>query len=535
MGTVYRALHVDLAKDFAVKLLRPEVARTDEAARRFEREAEAMSRLRHPGCVAVTDFGRADDGSPFLVMEFLDGKSLAGSLADEGRLSASRAVSIAVQILDAVDAAHATGVVHRDLKPENVMLAPYGVKILDFGIAKILAAGETGITDAQAVFGTPEYLSPEQALGETADERADLYAIGVMLYEMLAGRRPFTGAKMEVIGQHLTREPAPLDSTLWPVVKRALAKKREDRFQSAADFRSALQEVSSADPASASAPASAPDPETVPDETRPLGSAPPDPGSGPLPLPATAPGARRLRLLLPLSLLFLFTALLWLFWPDPPARSDRASAIDVARLALLSDRDVPAARAEAERLARGHPRDAAVLLQLGHLLFAGKDAEPARAMAAYREVVRLDPGLVNGDPRVVEHLAATFGDEVHGEDAFRLAESLGAPAGPAFVAFAGKARRAAPLRRAIRAAEKVGAGDRLDKLRLFAQLLEDGPSCEERREACLYLKATGDSRAIPHLEKALARREGFRAAEEPNACIAAELRDALDALRQKQE
>jgi serine/threonine-protein kinase len=533
MGTVYRALHVDLAKDFAVKLLRPEVARTDEAARRFEREAEAMSRLRHPGCVAVTDFGRADDGSPFLVMEFLDGKSLAGMLADEGRLGAARAVSIAMQILDAVDAAHATGVVHRDLKPENVMLAPYGVKILDFGIAKILAAGESGITDAQAVFGTPEYLSPEQALGETADERADLYAIGVMLYEMLAGRRPFTGAKMEVIGQHLTREPAPLDSPLWPVTKRALAKKREDRFQTAAEFRAALQAVSHSGPVPVPAPQ--PDPAETPDETRPLGSAPPDPDSGPLPAPTSAPGARRLRLLLPLSSLFLLAALLWLFWPDAPARSDRAAALDVARLALLSDRDLPAARAEAERLARAHPRDAVVLLQLGHLLFSGKDAEPARAMAAYREVIRLDPGLVNGDRRVVEHLAATFGDEVHGEDAFRLAESLGAPAGPAFVAFAGKARRTAPLRRAIRAAEKVGVGDQLDKLRLFAQLLEDGPSCEERREACLYLKATGDPRAIPHLEKALARREGFRAAEEPNACIAAELRDALDALRQKQK
>ena len=265
MGAVYRAHHTTLKREVAVKVLLPDFGGKDEFVRRFEREAESASRLAHPNIIAVTDFGRTPEGLLFLVMEYLVGQSLTAAIR-LGPLVPLRALAITRQILLGLGHAHAAGIVHRDLKPDNIMLVERDgqadvVKILDFGIAKITDAqpgsGREALTQAGVIFGTPEYLSPEQALGAVVDARADLYAAGVILFEMLTGRRPFESEdKVRIISMHLSHavpklfEANPAISVPLPieqVVMQALEKEREHRFSSASAFLSALEDAEKVD------------------------------------------------------------------------------------------------------------------------------------------------------------------------------------------------------------------------------------------------------------------------------------------------
>lgn len=198
MGAVFEAEHVHMKKLVALKVLHPRLLINPEVVARFEREAVAAGRLQHPGIVGATDFGRLKDGSFYLALEYVDGRSLADVLNHEGAMDPERAVHVAIQVNSALCAAHSAGIVHRDLKPDNVMLVRTGddedfVKVLDFGIAKLTtgAGQKEGLTRAGLVFGTPEYMSPEQAMGHEADARSDLYGVGMLLYEMLAGKSPF--------------------------------------------------------------------------------------------------------------------------------------------------------------------------------------------------------------------------------------------------------------------------------------------------------------------------------------------------------
>jgi eukaryotic-like serine/threonine-protein kinase len=196
MGAVFRATHVYMRKEVAIKVLRPDLTASGEIVERFRREAEIAASLDHPNIVRVSDFGRSPEGYLFLVMELLHGESLFDRIRREGSLPPDEAVPILVQICHALEAAHARCVVHRDLKPENVFLARNAqggetTKILDFGIAKIADAANVGTTQAGMVVGTPEYLAPEQALGVAVDARADLYAVGLIAWRTLVGRHPF--------------------------------------------------------------------------------------------------------------------------------------------------------------------------------------------------------------------------------------------------------------------------------------------------------------------------------------------------------
>ncbi len=218
MGAVYRAEHIQLQKTVALKVLNREMASHREAALRFEREAMVSAKIQHPHVVNATDSGRLPDGSLYLVLEYVSGRSLRELSDAEGKLAPQRALGIGAQIADALAAAHRAEIVHRDLKPGNVMLLsqegnPEFVKVLDFGLARVVGGASPGepLTQTGSIFGTPEYMSPEQARGEVVDHRADLYALGVILYELLAGRPPFQAPELvAVLIKHLQEAPPPL-------------------------------------------------------------------------------------------------------------------------------------------------------------------------------------------------------------------------------------------------------------------------------------------------------------------------------------
>jgi len=217
MGKVYAAEHVMMHKRLAVKVLHRELTVVPELVARFEREAMAAANIDHPNIASATDFGKLEDESVFIALELVEGVCLRDAIA-KGPIPLRRALHITQQIAAALGAAHALSIVHRDLKPENVMLVerdadPDFVKVLDFGVAKVPigdnAGGPGAITRVGTVFGTPEYIPPEQALGQPSDGRADLYSLGIILFEMLTGVRPFTStSKVNLVGMHLS-EPAP--------------------------------------------------------------------------------------------------------------------------------------------------------------------------------------------------------------------------------------------------------------------------------------------------------------------------------------
>lgn len=254
MGTVYRATHLGLVRPVAVKILKPEFAASPEVTERFMREARTMARLRHSRAAIIFDAGKLDDNRPFIVMEFVEGVTLAEALAREGRFAPERAVRVAAEVCDVLAEAHRLGIVHRDLKPSNIMLTERGVCVLDFGIAKILqtsaeATAAYTTTDSALIIGTPRYMSPEQCVGHRVGPSSDLYSLGVVLYEMLAGRPPFMDVLQSAVLVKQAIATAPLLLALQPELPRALAlvvhgllaKNPAHRPKSAQDSRLMLQ------------------------------------------------------------------------------------------------------------------------------------------------------------------------------------------------------------------------------------------------------------------------------------------------------
>jgi len=256
MGRVYRAEQTNLGRTVAVKIIHPHLVGEENAAARFITEARAASRLNHPNSVGIIDFGKSPDGQLYLVMEFLRGRDLARVTYEDGPLPFRRIVDVLRQALAALAEAHNEDIIHRDLKPENIILEPVRsggdfVKVVDFGLAKMRAeTQQPSITSPGIVCGTPEYMSPEQARGDGLDARSDLYAVGVILYQLLTGRLPFEAeSPTQVVLAHLTqppqdpREVAPdrrIPPPLAAAVLKALAKEAKDRFQDADEFSSAL-------------------------------------------------------------------------------------------------------------------------------------------------------------------------------------------------------------------------------------------------------------------------------------------------------
>ena len=260
MGRVYRAEQSVLGRTVAVKVIHPHLLSDENSAVRFMTEARAASQLNHPNSIAVFDFGRTDDGQPYLVMEFLRGKDLARVAWEEGPLPFARIVDVLRQVLAALGEAHDLGIVHRDLKPENVILEPLRrggdfVKVVDFGLAKLKATDgqSTSVTSPGIVCGTPDYMAPEQGRGDPIDGRSDLYAVGVILFQLLTGRLPFEAdSPTQVVMMHLSipvpdpRQVAPernIPESLVDVCLKALAKDAASRYQDAIEFADGLKQA----------------------------------------------------------------------------------------------------------------------------------------------------------------------------------------------------------------------------------------------------------------------------------------------------
>ncbi|MBX3271253.1 MAG: serine/threonine protein kinase, partial [Sandaracinaceae bacterium] len=258
MGTVFEARHAWTGRRVAVKLLKPALAAERNVRERFLREARAAAALEHDNAVSVLDMGETDDGTVFLVLELLRGRTLADLLAERGRLGADEALSILLPVIDALGAAHARGFLHRDVKPENIFLtaSAAGVlvpKLLDFGLAKALVESPSSVQTATGlVLGTPHYMSPEQASGaRELTPATDVWSAGVVLYECLSGQLPFGGSTLTAVLLAIVSSPAPplatrapdLSPALAAAVDRALATAPADRYASMAALREALEEA----------------------------------------------------------------------------------------------------------------------------------------------------------------------------------------------------------------------------------------------------------------------------------------------------
>jgi tRNA A-37 threonylcarbamoyl transferase component Bud32/cytochrome c-type biogenesis protein CcmH/NrfG len=518
MGAVYRAEHVLMKKVVACKLLHAELGNVDDPARRFEREAQSASRLNHPNIIGVTDFGRAANGELFLVMEYVPGVSLA-TVLERGRLPWEQAVAITRQILDGLSHAHEQGVIHRDLKPANIMLATYPdsrgaevVKILDFGIAKLLSPtaseSEQPLTRGAMVFGTPSYMSPEQATAQDADLRSDLYSCGVMLFEMLTGRKPFVADDLiKVMAMQVTQAPprlstvapeAEVPAALEAVVMRALEKDRARRFASATEFLQALVQVRGDTVRLLARRVPALWTQAVTVVRREFSR---------LPWPVrrwVRPG------LMVTGLLVLALPLLCARHPPPTAPAAAPPPPRPVEPALKA----PLKRIE-EAVAKGQLDQARLLLMeqisqnpgngrmrylLGNLDFAEKN--PAAGLTAYEEALRLDPGL-RGDAAMLLNVRNLLGSKTLARPALDLlAERIGRPAGATLAEVASEDRRPEFRQVAREACKTVGCADAVDLVKSYTLDLQQGRTCEAKRAAVQGLGATKDVRVIEVLKKA---------------------------------
>ena len=528
MGTVLRAEHVSIRRPVAIKLLHGDFAELDK---RFEREAFAAAQVDDPHCVTVYDLGRLSDGSLYMAMELVDGRSLAEVIASEGRFAPARALHVTRQILSCLVRAHGKGVVHRDLKPENVLLVdrpgqPDFVKVLDFGIAKLMGdaerrAGGEQLTEAGALFGTPLYMAPEQAFGPAVDHRSDLYSVSAMLFEMLTGRPPFLADEVvAILSMHLTAPVPPLElgtgaAGLEELVRRGLAKEPADRFADAEAYLTAIDALEARRVSSASSP------------------------SQPASRPASRPTARFGLIAVAMALTAAVFAVAITVSGDGGQQSSGAMPIPFVTSSS------PLASRMLERIDEGDPaaalalaadaddEDAQVRLAGGHALMAL--GQPDDALASYAAGLSPVPPP-GGDARLLRNLGMLLEHrdpdvvsramELHG----RLA-AVDPDARATIVRLASSGPAPAVRRQARALAAELTMEDRIDRLGSFILDLEQGQTCSDRREAVHALRALGDPRAIPSLSEARKRmrRGGILRLQRRNAnhCLRADAEDAI--------
>ena len=597
MGTVYQAEHMLIHKLVAVKVLHGEMSQDAEMVVRFQREAQAAAAIDHPNICAATDFGRTSYGEFFMVMEYLDGRGLDQLMTSLEPLGPQRTVHIAQQICAVLEQAHRLGIIHRDLKPENIMILSLEsdsdyVKVMDFGVARIQFAGETSVrlTKAGVVYGTPAYMSPEQVTGEDIDARADLYSLGVMMYEMLTGHIPFNGSTVpKVMTQHLNQLPTPprvrapqavIPEAIEAIVLKLLAKKPQDRFQSAAELRHVLLALDAEPDLSKwrAHPEDPDDPEpNAPHDASPLDPLAPDPLADPdgdasphrpdlasaqgTPDAGLTPtlaeraralsGAQRAGLIAVLALLITAIGLsaALLSRPRPTSTGAAASghtgstrAIAQTREQLLLDAGLSGVL---EAMARGEHAQAVQTLSARRAEFehdphfhyylgvAHSGAkEHAKALLAYKLAILAEPHYAQ-DKSINEDVVSMLGlkdeDAVAKAEAF-IRDTLKAQAKDALIAAASDDRNRATRRRAMTL---------LQDLDLFAPLppwqqlhieLKNAVGCTQHRDIIQRMVALKDPRVIPSLQeidKFPRRGCGKNQRQDCFSCVRDEVREGL--------
>jgi serine/threonine protein kinase len=584
MGAVYRGIHLLMGKPVAVKLIHGELANNPEAAARFEREARSASLLKDPHCISVTDFGKTEGGVLYLVMELLEGEDLATRLARTGALPTEKALRIVKEVCGALSHAHCAGVVHRDLKPDNIMLVRHGdaedfTKVIDFGIARIAdsadmrgdqhnidgarssdasqSSGSNKLTRVGFVLGTPAYLSPEQARGKEADHRADLYSLGVVLYEALAGKQPFAGeTAMDVVMHHLTT-PVPrlprqrYTPELQSILDKAMAKGPAERYQTAAEFAEAIDALP---------------PWALVASPSWLEKVIPPRYENRLRLVATSL-IHRYRLLphrvqkialaslgavgLALGLMLTFA----LFGPEAEPSGEQAQpgtlvvvdaqGADEKRLkALLQFADTQLrsglaqeAAITAQEILDKSPSQWSALLLLGHARFAL--GERALALEAYSRAISALPSLA-ADIRLGEYLDEALSDDCCREQAVKLLVDVGGKKGlERVIDKASSPLAPSSTRKACRdALIAAGMEDQIDWLTSLSSDLEQAKTCAERKEIIAAIAERNDPRFLPLLQSKIPptpkRRFGWRRKFAPGySCVAKDLDALISSLREQ--
>jgi serine/threonine protein kinase len=563
MGCVYLAEHVSIQRPLALKLLHPEVGDSEEVNKRFEREAFAIGRVDHPNCVDVSDFGKLRDGTHYMVLELLDGVLLSDLLERKHRLGWKRALHIGRHVLSALGYAHDAGIIHRDIKPENVILVeqdgdPDFAKILDFGIAKLnddakpevqtgLLSNDAKLTQLGVAIGTPTYISPEQAYGQSIDGRADLYSLSVMLYEMIAGVPPFDADEVgTLLRMHVSSEVprfgdiAPevdVPAEVEALIRDGLAKKADERIPNAHTF---IARIDALVPIASGTGSGLRELPSIPvaaarDTTATAG------------VPALTKKWPSKRIAAAVLLLVAGTGLAAVsFGSDGP---DYLPGGNI--LPLSSPAHGPEAEVAATMLAQGRAEEAVSYLMgrradlqeepyaqmvLGHAQASAQRS--IQALNAYAKAIQLEPRLAKDKlmrtnielmlakkaPGIVDAALELLGTLVSEADDATAADQL--------IDLASSSKVTRRRHKAISVADSVGLSDRVDRLSSYLLDLQLGESCPLRKSAVANLRALGDKKAIPELRKARKRirTEGglIKRKVNTNACLRA---DAAEAIR----
>jgi serine/threonine protein kinase len=560
MGCVYLAEHLSLRRPVALKLLHPEVEGIDEVTLRFEREAFATGRVDHPNCVNVSDFGRLEDGTLYMVLEVLDGVSLFDLIEKEGRIEWKRALHIGRHVLSALTCAHDAGIVHRDVKPENVILVhqeedPDFAKILDFGIAKLfdganLPSDDPRLTQLGVTIGTPTYIAPEQAFGQPIDARADLYALSVMLYEMIAGVPPFEADEvLSLLSMHASAEVPPfrrvasdlrVPKSVEALICQGLEKNRADRVPTAGEYIARIDEILEHERAA------------------PFGEG--DSGLREIPslvaegfretlAPAVARAVTKTRtptqvIAAAVTIMAFMGAMVFVFGSTGPDYLPTRN-----HLPMVEPKHGPEAETAAEMLEQGRPKEAAAFLiehkedvreePYAQMVLGHAHASAQRsilALVAYDKAVLLEPSLAK-DELMRTNLDLMLDKKAPGvvDDAVDFMGMLVREVGDGeaedrLVRMASSDDVLRTRQRAVTVAEEVGLGDQIDRFGSYLLDLEQGESCAARKDAVAKLRALGDKKAIPALESAQKRirTEGLlKKKVNANACLRTDAAEAI--------
>ena len=563
MGCVYLAEHISIRRPLALKLLHPEVEGIDEVNQRFEREAFAIGRVDHPNCVNVSDFGKLQDGTLYMVLELLDGVLLSDLLDRERRLGWKRTLHIGRHVLSALDYAHDAGIIHRDIKPENVILVDQDddrdfAKILDFGIAKLrddahpeentgILTNDAKLTQHGVTIGTPTYIAPEQAYGQPIDGRADLYALSVMLYEMITGFPPFDADEIGALLRMHVSHPVPPFEELAPqvdvpeevekLIMRGLAKQPDDRIPSAKAYIKRIDEILEKESEEVTSSGLREIPARVVGGFR----------TTVTPAVARAVGKKRSWKRIVVVSLAAFAVVGLLTFAFGSEKPDYLPKTSLSPLAPAGHG--PEAKEAADMLAQGRPKEAAAYL-MGHrtevreepyaqMVLGHAQAAAQRnilALAAYEKAVTLEPKFAK-DKLMRTNVELMLAKKAPGvvdaalEFLGVLAQNGDWAAADQLVDLASSSKSARRRHTALRVSDEAGIGDRVDRLGSYVLDLEQGETCLIRKEAVGKLRALGDKKAIPELRKARKRirTEGalMKRKVNTNACLKTAANEAI--------